>query len=48
MGDVIHFPQPAPAPGPADPLESALLSAWNNSPEVMDDYGDEGPDDTDD
>jgi hypothetical protein len=28
-----------------DPLESALLSAWNNSPDVMDDYRDEESED---
>ncbi|GAA3809290.1 hypothetical protein ACFS5L_29825 [Streptomyces phyllanthi] len=34
--------------GAIDPLESALISAWNNSPEVMDDYRDEEPEDTSD
>lgn len=43
---VIPFPErPTPA-SPTDPLESALLSAWNNSPDVMDDYRDEEPEDT--
>ncbi|MFE9807772.1 hypothetical protein [Streptomyces sp. NPDC005548] len=41
---VIPFPQRTPAPGPVDPLESALLSALNNSPDVMDDYSDEDAD----
>lgn len=43
---VIPFPERPPVPRPADPLESALLSAWNNSPDVMDDYRDEEPEDT--
>ncbi|MER6441686.1 hypothetical protein ABT275_35830 [Streptomyces sp. NPDC001185] len=38
---VIPFPQRPSTPAPLDPLESALLSAWNNSPDVMDDYSDE-------
>ncbi|MFC3577576.1 hypothetical protein ACFOZ0_30805 [Streptomyces yaanensis] len=38
---VIPFPERPPAPCPVDPLESALLSAWNNAPEVMDGYRDE-------
>ncbi|MFJ9583377.1 hypothetical protein [Streptomyces acidicola] len=43
---VIPFPERNPTPRrPVDPLESALLSAWNNSPDVMDDYRDEEPDD---
>ncbi|MBX9396358.1 hypothetical protein K4749_22875 [Streptomyces sp. TRM72054] len=42
---VIPFPEHPAAPGPVDPLESALLSAWNNSPDVMDDYRDTEPDD---
>ena len=42
---VIPFPERRPVPGPVDPLESALLSAWNNSPDVTDDYRDEEPDD---
>ncbi|WP_327594021.1 hypothetical protein [Streptomyces chartreusis] len=46
MGDVIPFPKPTPTPGPVDPLESALLSAWNNSPDVMDDYRDDDTEDT--
>lgn len=44
---VIPFPERTPEPGPVDPLESALLSAWNNSPDVMDDYRDDEPQDTD-
>ena len=43
---VIPFPKPDPRP--VDPLESALLSAWNNSPDVMDDYQDDEPEDTSD
>jgi hypothetical protein len=43
---VIPFPKRTPEPGPVDPLESALLSAWNNSPDVMDDYRDEEPSDS--
>ncbi|MGP3999586.1 hypothetical protein [Streptomyces sp. 8N706] len=39
------IPLPEPAPKRLDPLESALLSAWNNSPDVMDDYHDEEPED---
>ncbi|MFD3310189.1 hypothetical protein [Streptomyces sp. NPDC058694] len=42
---VIPFPERTPPPGPVDPLESALLSAWNNSPDVMDAYRDEEPED---
>ncbi|MEU5296727.1 hypothetical protein [Streptomyces umbrinus] len=45
---VIPFPKRTPPPGPADPLESALLSAWNNSPDVMDDYRDPEPDEVTD
>jgi hypothetical protein len=45
---VIPFPKRTPAPGPVDPLESALLSAWNNSPDVMDDYRDTEPEDVSD
>ncbi|MET7694162.1 hypothetical protein ABZT06_40435 [Streptomyces sp. NPDC005483] len=41
---VIPFPERTPEP---DPLESALLSAWNNSPDVMDDYRDEDTPDSD-
>ncbi len=37
-------PEP-PQPTPLDPLESALLSAWNNSPDVMDDYRDQDDED---
>lgn len=40
---VIPFPERNPTPPPLDPLESALLSAWNNSPDIMDDYRDEEP-----
>ncbi|MFE5029683.1 hypothetical protein ACFRAO_41975 [Streptomyces sp. NPDC056656] len=43
---VVPFPQRTPTPGPVDPLESALLSAWNNSPDVMDDYCDEDAENT--
>lgn len=43
---VLSFPQPIPSPEPVDPLESALLSAWNNSPDVMDDYRDDETNDT--
>jgi hypothetical protein len=42
---VLPFPEPAPRP--VDPLEAALLSAWNNSPDVMDDYPHPEPEDTD-
>jgi hypothetical protein len=42
---VIPFPDRNQTPRPVDPLESALLSAWNNSPDVMDDYRDEEPED---
>ncbi|MGW9186007.1 hypothetical protein [Streptomyces rubiginosohelvolus] len=35
----VHSPRPCPV----DLLESALLSAWNSSPDVMDDYRDEEP-----
>ncbi|MEV5354386.1 hypothetical protein [Streptomyces sp. NPDC052693] len=39
---VIPFPEPEDrSPEPYDPLESALLSAWNNAPEAMDAYRDE-------
>ncbi|MFJ2963684.1 hypothetical protein ACIPIC_15425 [Streptomyces collinus] len=39
---VIPFPEPDDrSPEPYDPLESALLSAWNNAPEAMDAYRDE-------
>lgn len=41
-------PKHSPHPCPVDPLESALLSAWNNSPDVMDDYRDEEPEDDSD
>ncbi|MFF4782328.1 hypothetical protein ACFY3E_13640 [Streptomyces griseorubiginosus] len=44
---VIPFPEPAESRGPVDPLESALLSAWNNAPEVLDDFQDPEPEDTD-
>ncbi|WP_328639703.1 hypothetical protein [Streptomyces canus] len=46
---VFPFPEPAPdpAPQPYDPLESALLSAWNNAPEVMDAYSEEPAEDPD-
>ncbi|WP_419666903.1 hypothetical protein [Streptomyces sp. 2-1] len=45
---VVPFPKRTPPPGPVDPLESALLSAWNNSPDVMDDYRDTEPDEVTD
>ncbi|MFF0745736.1 hypothetical protein ACFYVL_35635 [Streptomyces sp. NPDC004111] len=39
---VLPFPEPADrSPEPLDPLESALLSAWNNAPEAMDAHHDE-------
>ena len=46
---VIPFPEPVPdqTPEPYDPLESALLSAWNNAPEDMDAYRDESAGDPD-
>ncbi|MCP9988082.1 hypothetical protein LUX01_16735 [Streptomyces sudanensis] len=46
---VIPFPEPVPDRPwePHDPLESALLSALNNAPEVMDAYCDEPAEDLD-
>jgi len=48
---VIPFPtprEPRESRGPVDPLESALLSAWNNSPDVMDAYRDTDSEDSSD
>ncbi|WP_399927187.1 hypothetical protein [Streptomyces kanamyceticus] len=42
---VLPCPERNPSLRPLDPLESALLSAWNNSPDVMDDYRDEEAED---
>ncbi|MEU8596861.1 MULTISPECIES: hypothetical protein [Streptomyces] len=41
-------PEHSPLPCPVDPLESALLSAWSNSPDVMDEYRDEESEDASD
>ncbi|GAV45691.1 hypothetical protein [Streptomyces acidiscabies] len=45
---VIPFPKPPEPQRPVDPLESALLSAWNNSPDVMDTYSDADSEDSSD